>query len=238
MHIPDYWAEARVTGKVQGRNRVVRRFGWSEVSLAAAASASMAVVPFAGGRGAFGCSTLVGCLVLPMLLITLRQRMRNRPDTASASQRRARERVERVAREQPGGRFALYETPAGLRLLALHATYDPTAPATQRLLQDLGGDPAYARLCALQACFRARVSGKPWRMGVRGIRPRPGIWPVHPERIALREAWVAEYEAAAADHAACRYVGDLGEGPVDPRCREVQRLHDELSRARSTLPIA
>jgi hypothetical protein len=99
-------------------------------------------------------------------------------------------------------------------------------------------DPAYVQLCELQACFRARVSGKPWRMKVRNIRPRPGVWPVHPDRRALRKEWVAEYEAAAVNFAACRFIEELGTGPVHPRCAEVRRIHDEMSRAQSGLPIA
>jgi hypothetical protein len=94
------------------------------------------------------------------------------------------------------------------------------------------------QMCDLQACFRARVSGKPWRMGVRHIVPRPGVWPVHPDRMARREQWIAEYEAASVNFAACRLVEELGRGPVHPRCAEVQRIHDELSRAQSGLPIA
>jgi hypothetical protein len=75
-------------------------------------------------------------------------------------------------------------------------------------------------------------------MGVRQIVPRPGVWPVDPDRMARREQWIAEYEAAAGKYAACRFVEEVGTTPVHPRCAEVQRVHDELSRARSDLPIA
>ena len=36
MQIPSFWAEARIEGKVGGRKRVMRRFGWSDESAAAA----------------------------------------------------------------------------------------------------------------------------------------------------------------------------------------------------------
>jgi hypothetical protein len=32
MQIPAHWAEARLVGKVKGQDRVVRRWGWSDVS--------------------------------------------------------------------------------------------------------------------------------------------------------------------------------------------------------------
>jgi hypothetical protein len=331
MQIPEHWAEVRLVGKVGGRDRVVRRFGWSEHShqhaqqlaeqraaaalaelqagrrvpareqklaygdaglpireqvlarhgdlvitrnsygarclnepdvlfadldlqprLPAAVEAAFTTLAWAlalplfaaaaygywQGNKPLGCSVLFACLVVPSLLLAARARLRLRPGAMAASAARMHAQVRRVVEGMPAARFALYETPAGLRLLALHATYDPRAESTQRLLREFGSDPAYTQMCALQACFRARVSGKPWRMGVRHIRPNPGIWPVHPDRLPLRERWVAEYETAAAGFAACRFVEELGAGRVHPRCAEVQRLHDQLSGARSDRPLA
>ncbi|MBL9079403.1 MAG: hypothetical protein JNL08_18015 [Planctomycetes bacterium] len=331
MQIPQFWAEARVEGKVQGRQRVVRRFGWSDASEADAQQQAFArarsalaelqagrwVVPRElktaygdGGlpireqvlarrgtlvvtRNSYGAHCLnepdvlfadidtdarlprlwerlfsfatrdlllltiggglllfaqqqrwSGCalalLALPALSVLLgwRRRLLASPRMRQRARAQAMALFERVVRAVPGARFACYETPAGWRLLALHATYDPADPATARLLRDLGSDPAFVQMCELQRCFRARTSGKPWRMGVRHIVPRPGIWPVHPDRMARRATWIAEYEAAAANFAACRFIGEIGDGPVHPRCAEVQRLHDELSRARTDLPLA
>jgi hypothetical protein len=331
MQIPEHWAEARLVGKIHGRNRVVRRFGWSDHSAehaqqlaeqrAAAALAELQAgrrvaarerkLPYGGAglpireqvlarHGALvitrnsygarclnepdvlfadldleprlpaaveatftalawavalplfaaalyaywqdskplGCSALFACLLLPSLLLAARVRLRLRPGVAAASRARMLARVRGVVAGLPEARFVLYETPAGLRLLALHATYDPRAESTLRLLRAFGSDPAYVQMCALQACFRARVSGKPWRMGVRRIRPSPGIWPVHPDRLPLREQWIAEYEAAAAAFAACRFVEELGAGRGLPRCAEVRRVHDELSGAHSGRPLA
>ncbi len=330
MQIPEHWAEARVVGKVAGRDRVIRRFGWSETSAADAeqmarqrAAQALAdlqqgkrvapreqklpyggdgmpireqvlardgdlvvtrcsygarclnqpdvlfadidlaprlgepaerafglllrLLPVVGIAAAvllfathawFGCSGLLFAVAAPILVHHARGRLRRRPAAIARNETRALERVEAVVASVPRGRFALYRTPAGLRLLALHATFQPGASATQTLLRDLGTDPAFAQMCELQACFRARVSGKPWRMQVRHIRPNPGIWPVHQDRRALRDAWIADYEAVAPRFAACRHLHDLGTGPIDPRCAQVQRLHDELSRARTDLPLA
>lgn len=333
MQIPSFWAEARIEGKVGGRKRVMRRFGWSDESAAAAevhargrAEAALAElqagrnVPnreqklaYGGGglpireevllrrgdviitRNSYGARCLnepdvlfadidiawrlslrvrrlltallvllaLACVVtavcamrsgaialfliaaygtiLPLFSLqlvfgyygkTTKNRDRCLPPVLDSLPARFA--------SEPGARVAVYETPAGVRLLALHRTFDPTSEATQQLFRALDTDPAYALMCALQACFRARLSAKPWRAGIwRHVHHRrPGRWPVAEQRRAERERWVADYEAAASGYAACRFLYEFGDGSADPRCLEVQRIHDELSKAREDLPIA
>lgn len=331
MRIPEHWAEARVEGKVNGRQRVIRRFGWSDTGadearanaerrahdalrelqagkqvaqreqklpyggsglpireqilarngdvvitrnsygahclnvpdvlfadvdheprlpawaerLFALAIRGIGAVAFAAvialawwGHGKLACAGVLLGFAAPVALLVAMVALRRRPTTAAASRARAIAHIRAVANDEEGMRIALYETPLGWRLLALHRPFDPAGADARTLLRTFGSDPAYVQMCELQACFRARTSGKPWRMNVRHIRPRPGVWPVHPDRVALRQAWIAEYEAAAVHFAACRFLEELGDGRVDPRCAEVQRIHDELSRARSDLPLA
>src|SRR5688572_18341267 len=64
-------------------------------------------------------------------------------------------------------------------------------------------DPVYRRMCRNQRCFRARVSPKPWRIGLtEHLRPRPGVWPVKPERLPQRNEWIRRYESQAGGVAA------------------------------------
>ncbi len=87
--------------------------------------------------------------------------------------------------------------------------------------------------------IRARVSPKPWRIGIdRHLRPRPGTWPIKPERMADRQQWVADYERRSEGFAACRYERTFGEGRIDPGVEPVRALHDRLCRAESALPLA
>ncbi|HJZ92967.1 MAG TPA: hypothetical protein VKE40_18980, partial [Gemmataceae bacterium] len=60
----------------------------------------------------------------------------------------------------------------------------------------------------------------------------------HPEKMTSRTEWVAGYEAAAAGFAACEFVETVGSGVVHPQLASVVKLHDDLSRANSGLPIA
>jgi len=152
----------------------------------------------------------------------------------------ARQQVNHFLEHHPHWRLRLYRTPAGFRLIAEHARFTPDSEDTQRWFQRLGTDPAYARLCQLQRCFRARLTAKPWRLGIRErLRPRPGVWPLDSEeKLARRREWVARYERQARQYAACRYLETLGSGVALGELRQAIELHDRLSQARSSLPLA
>jgi hypothetical protein len=94
-------------------------------------------------------------------------------------------------------------------------------------------------MCLRQKCFRARLTAKPWRAGVAmRMKPRPGVWPVNPARMADRVQWVAEYERVSTGFAACRYLETIGSGTVDAEAELVRVVHDELAKAESGLPLA
>jgi len=74
-------------------------------------------------------------------------------------------------------------------------------------------DPLYALMCKNQSCFRARLSAKPWRIGMtQHIRPRPGTWPIAEVHHQERQRWIDEYEAKAQHYRACSYwkAGESG----------------------------
>ena len=154
------------------------------------------------------------------------------------NQKIARDRIATFLAGHPDWRVRIYRTPAGLRMLALHRLFDPREPAVQACFDALGVDPLYARMCHNQYCFRARVSPKPWRIGIaQHLRPRPGVWPINPERIPDRQQWVSDYERLSIGFASCSYMRTLGNGAVDPLVEQVRELHDRLSQAERTLPL-
>jgi hypothetical protein len=154
-------------------------------------------------------------------------------------ERRARRRLANFVKAHPDWRLRVHRTPNGLRLVALQRPFAPNEPASRAAFEALGVDPVYATMCERQGCFRARLDAKPWRIGVAShLKPRPGVWPVSPQRRAGRAAWLAAYDAAARGFAACRFEEELGDGAVDPRARAVSELHDALSGTTSGRPIA
>ena len=137
-------------------------------------------------------------------------------------------------------RVRVYRTFAGFRYLFTHDHHDPTAETVHQLMEELGADAMYRRLCKTQECFRARVSPKPWRVRGRGDHGALWVqWPPQDESQAKeRLEWIQGYELLAATYATCRFVEELGETPVPPDIAELVDLHDRLSRADSDRPLA
>lgn len=313
MIVPSYWAEARRQHRAKGRQTTLRRFGWSDASMADAEAMAVARVEaaladlLAGGKpkrrelkisynGAEGLPIREEVLSRDGEQVITRNaygaRCLNSPDvlfadvdfpekpkagcrdtmllvgaavsagiaflvhgafvwtaaaaaaaflaawlTACSSRRRAiasfdpetdaKRAVVRFVEEHPAWGIRLYRTPLGLRLIATHRRFDPLEDEVRSFFDAIGVDRIYAFMCFNQRCFRARLTAKPWRIGIGNhLRPRPGVWPIAAEHLPRRAAWVAAYEAEAAGFAACRFVEALGLAPVDPAVQHVVALHD------------
>lgn len=141
-------------------------------------------------------------------------------------------RIRAFADANPRWNLRIYETPAGLRVLATHSRFDARSDEVAAFFRAIGVDPIYARMCIRQNCFRARLTAKPWRCGVEThMKPRPGVWPVSVDRMPERAAWVAAYERVAAGFASCSFIESAGSGITDPAVRTVVELHDVECRA-------
>ena len=153
-------------------------------------------------------------------------------DPASA----ALERLRRWVASHPEWRVRVYRTSAGLRYLVLHDVFSPTSPEAQGAMAALGADPQYVKLCQVQKSFRARLSPKPWRIGVENPPVRFPYESADEER--EMQTWVARYSEASRQYAACRFVEEIGTGAEHPDVAELRALHDQLTRAESGLPLA
>lgn len=148
----------------------------------------------------------------------------------------ALDRLRRWVAAHPGWRVRVYRTFAGLRYLVTHAPFSPTDAEVQATLAALGSDPQYIRLCQVQKSFRARLTPKPWRIGM----PNPPVrfpYESPAEERAMRE-WESRYALASQGRATCHFVEELGDGAEHPDIAELRALHDEHTRATSGLPLA
>jgi hypothetical protein len=137
---------------------------------------------------------------------------------------------ERVARAR------VYRTRAGLRVLLLDRLLDPRGDEAQVLLRRLGADPLYARLCRLQGCFRARLTPKARRLGLKRM---PHEWPPPgPSEAEARARWLLAFREKAAGFAACRLLLDHGTGASLPEAARVRELHDQAALGFGSLPLA
>jgi hypothetical protein len=62
-------------------------------------------------------------------------------------------------------RFEVYKTCKGYRLLEMSRTWNPTGVESSAVLERMGCDRLYQKLCIAQDCYRARLEVKPWRIG-------------------------------------------------------------------------
>lgn len=135
-----------------------------------------------------------------------------------------------------GATFRIYRTASGFRVMAVDRPFDPASPQTQDLMRMTRSDPAYARLCRSQKCFRARLTPKPWRCGV--ARP-PGEFPRSERDVENAFArWLREYEQASKRFATCRYLETIGNARASGDTRRLQELHDRVTRCEEPFPLA
>lgn len=124
----------------------------------------------------------------------------------------------------PDDRFVLFRTRRGHRLILCSGR---ATPADLDRFSAIAIDPLYADLCRRQGGFRARLTPKPWNVGLPAI-PKQRI--AQPEDAAeSRAAWLKLYKAASAPHAVCHHVrqNQNDESPADATIAAVLGLHDK-----------
>lgn len=136
----------------------------------------------------------------------------------------------------PEWRVRVYRTHSGLRYLVTHAPFAPTDADAQGAMQALGADPQYVKLCAVQKSFRARLTPKPWRIGMDNP---PVTFPYEsPAEEGMMRQWEVAYQNASQGRATAQFVEELGGGSEHPDISPIRALHDEQTRATSGLPLA
>jgi hypothetical protein len=144
-------------------------------------------------------------------------------------------KAEDWAKRQSGWNWRIYRTSAGLRFLATHALFDPKDPVCQAVFDATGADPLYRKLCQTQECFRARLTPKPWRCDIGNP---PNRWPFldHAAELAFN-SWDGSYQSASRLKASCNLLSE-GTGQIHDELRPLVKLHDDMTRATSSLPLA
>ncbi|MCP3982745.1 MAG: hypothetical protein GY723_00055 [bacterium] len=136
-------------------------------------------------------------------------------------------RIDAYTQQHPRVGLRLYRTANGFRCLATHRVYEPGSRDATELLEALGSDPLYVRLCAAQQCFRARLTPKFWRC--RAPRPPSRYpWASAEEERAYR-AWQSDYEDRIRGYSTCAWVGSFGSPRIDREVQRILDLHDRVA---------
>lgn len=153
----------------------------------------------------------------------------------SVAEALACEPVWEFAQRHPDLGVRVYRTRAGLRVIVTGADAPPMSERGRDILTQLGSDPLYVELCSTHDSYRARLTPKPFRVGLAALHVG---WPCPSEELErawLR--WVDEYEDAALGWSTCRLISASGPVPGEDERRLVE-LHDERTRTHVRDPLA
>ena len=138
--------------------------------------------------------------------------------------------------ETNGLSLRLYKTAGGYRAIVTNLAQSATDETSIALLREFGADPLYVHLCKQQESFRARLTPKPWRMK---MWEPPVTYPFQtPHEQQRFDRWNADYTAASARFATCRFIRAIGDSEPAPGFQELIEFHDEQTKAEIGLPLA
>jgi hypothetical protein len=158
------------------------------------------------------------------------------PAPVPASEAEAHAKRQKWLADHPQWGMRVYRTRSGLRYLVTHALFEPGQAESETVMQFLGCDPAYVQLCRAQKSFRARLTPKAWRCG---MRPPPGRFPFQDADIEEQmRVWKTEYTAACERWATCALLEVCGNPLVHEGVAPLLQIHDARTRATADLPLA
>lgn len=126
--------------------------------------------------------------------------------------------VESLVQQFPQLGFRVYRTRNGLRHLCTTQLFDPLDSATHRIMSSLYVDPLYLKLCRFQACFRARLTPKPWRVDDE-----------YEERFVYDRMTGLVLPHSSA-YAVCHLIEVLGNSETLPQFEPLLQTHDSYCR--------
>lgn len=117
----------------------------------------------------------------------------------------------------------VYRTAHGWRVVLRGQGISVNSPRMLELFATLQADFLYSNLCKKQNCWRARLSPKPFHLGL----PRFPFLTDSEQAPAQMADWVAAYEEKVASFGVCRLMETFGSAIIDP----ILELHDHYTRA-------
>lgn len=143
--------------------------------------------------------------------------------------------IDEYARTHPDLGVSTYRTAAGFRVLITGAHALPESPEAQQIMRDLATDPVYVTLCATHRTYRARLTPKPWRCGMKALGPQ---WPWADGPTAeVAATWIERYRQASSGYVVCERIR-RGAGVPSPEEALVLGAHDRAVLGSSGLALA
>ena len=146
------------------------------------------------------------------------------------------QKVRQWSSEHPQWTWRLYRTCVGVRAIVVNERFEQVDAATASIMRELSCDELYVRLCQSQGCFRARLTPKPWRVGIANP---PAKYPFETaeQRKAL-DVWSERLMTAAEQFAVCQYLETIGDGAIWKEHLKLIEIHDSYCCRAAALPLA
>lgn len=121
----------------------------------------------------------------------------------------------------------LYRTKKGLRLI-ISGQHEWDLDEAVEVMDKFDADPIYVMLCEQQGCYRARLTPKPIRVGIRSRSFQ--VWKEHSDDYKIGEAeaekLLIEYYTACKKYRTCLLVQRLG-GNSENIFKHLLEIHDK-----------
>jgi len=158
------------------------------------------------------------------------------PSRAERERDNALGKIRATVAQAPDFGVRVYQTRGGLRYLMTHGRMEPDSEGALRAMEALGADPRYVTLCKTQGSFRARLTPKPWRCGLKPLRIHYP-WPDE-ATVQKVKTWCDDYSRKAERFATCELIEHLGNPAMDAEMARVVEFHDQATRVGSNLKLA
>ncbi len=163
--------------------------------------------------------------------------LRRRPPDQPTPEESHLQRLRQWQQENPGYSFRVYRTHSGIRAIVINREFSAVDTEVLRVLDELESDRLYRRLCVAQECFRARLSPKPWRVGISSTPPAKFPFRSPQEEKAFH-AWHDDYVRRSKDYCVCEYLETVGAAPIAAGLRQLVDRHDASCCSDRALPLA
>ncbi len=128
--------------------------------------------------------------------------------------------------------FRVYETFKGFRVMVVHKDFNPKSNESDKMMRAFSADYLYKRLCKKQNCYRARLTPKPFRIDVKGIRIIfPKKDPIQEKRITK---WIEEYNSKSKNFSSCKLIFKHGRSTTN----RIIEYHDQKTNALTDYELA
>ena len=104
----------------------------------------------------------------------------------------------------------------------------PDAIPANAMYHALEVDPLYVKLCKVQQCFRARLSPKPWRIGMNAPDNSTRFPRKSKELDKKLNDWLLNYENKAKQFATVKHLKTLGD-EQHPDIVQLLEVHDKYA---------